>query len=213
MVRRNSILLSFTAFAVLVLGATPALGQMRAGDQPDTSGPLAIDDKACARDVDRTTSGRRAVVTRGCSFTYDLAAGQDKSNTRDYGVFWFQTTVDPDNGFCLTNVEADIKVPRGYRIESHTPKQKRTSSSDRTKSRLVVRGGGATKIAVVKNVFTLHPRVLDPTREGRKFVVEWRGRTTKTFAVAMGIEVSYPQGNPPEKSASAFASSTLRSSC
>ena len=211
--RKNPVRLAVTAFAVLVFGATPALGQMNAGERPDTRGPLVFDDKACARDVDKTTSGRRAVVTRGCSFTYDLRRGQDNSNSRDYGVFWFQTTVDPEGGFCLTNVETTIKVPRGYRIESHTPKKKRTSTSDRTRSRLIVRGGGNAQLAVIKNSYTMHPRVLDPARDGREFTVEWRGATHKKFALAMGIEVSYPQGDPPNKSASAFAASELRPSC
>lgn len=211
--KTHPVRIAMTAFAVLVFGAVPALGQMKAGERPDTRGPLAFDDKACARDVDRTTSGRRAVVTRGCSFTYDVRRGRDKSSARDYGVFWFQTTIDPESGFCLTNVESTITVPRGYRIEGHTPKQKRTSSSDRTKSKLIVRAGGRAKLAVIKNAYTFHPRVLDPSRDGRELAVEWRGATHKKFALAMGIEVSYDQGDPPNRAAKAFAASELSPSC
>ena len=67
--------------------------------------------------------------------------------------------------------------------------------------------------AVVRNSFKLRPRVLDPDRTRPRLVVDWRGSTRKTFALAMGIEVSYRAGNPPNRSARAVANSELRSRC
>lgn len=211
--KRNRIRFAITAFAVLIFGATPALGQMKAGERPNTRGPLVFDDKGCARDVDRTASGRVAVITRGCSFTYDVRRSRDKSTSRDYGVFWFQNTVDPEAGFCVTNVMSSIEVPRGYRIEGHAPKKKRTNTSTWTRSKLIVRAGGKAKLGVMKNGYRFHPRVLDPSRDRREVAIEWRGATHKKFALAMGIEVSYPQGDPPDRPAEAFTTSELRSSC
>ena len=211
--KRHPILLSLVVIAVTVFGSGIAFAQMKAGERPTVRGPLKFDDKGCARDEDTATSGQTAVVTKGCSYTYDFRKARDRSARRDYGVFWFQATVDPRNGFCLTDVHARIRVPRGYRIEGHAPKHERTSSSRRFKSKLIARGGGNRDAAVVKNTFTLHPRVLDPDRTTRKLIVDWKGATTKTFALAMGVEVSYRAGDPPNRSARAVATSELRSRC
>ena len=211
--KRHPILLSLLVLAVTVFGSGIAAAQMRAGDRPTVRGPLRFDDKSCARDVDSTTSGQTAVVTKGCTFTYDFRKAKDRSARRDFGVFWFQTTVDPRNGFCLTDVRGRIWVPRGYRIEGHAPKHVRTTSSRRYTSKLIARGGGMRDAAVVKNSFKLRPRVLDPDRTRRRLVVDWRGSTRKTFALAMGIEVSYRAGNPPNRSAQEVENSELRSRC
>ena len=185
---------------------------MRASEQPDTRGPLNFDGKDCVKDVDSTTSGLTAVVTKGCSFSYDLRRGKDGSNARDYGVFWFQVTVDPRNGFCLTDATTTIRVPRGYKIEGQAPKQA-DLSGNQYRARLAVRGGGQRERAVVKNTFTPRGNSYDAIRDGKRFTVDWDGATRRTFAVAMGLEVSYEQGDLPAGSATASTDSELRSSC
>lgn len=197
-----------------LFGAGVANAQMLANDDPTVTGPLSRDEKDCVRDADSATSGQTAVVSKACSYSYAFNPNRDKDSARDYGVFWFQTNVDPRNGFCVSNVKAKIRVPRGYRIENKAPTYERTSSPTRDTARLRVdAGGGRHNDAVVKNSYTLFPRVLKPTLDGRKLIVEWRGGTRRTVALALGVEVSYRENNLPDNPASGTVTSELRSSC
>ena len=214
MMRRRSRLLALPIMVVMMLGAGAAVAQTDANDDPTVRGPLSRDEKDCVRDADSTTSGVRAVVSKACSYSFAFNPNRDLDNARDYGVFWFQTTVDPKNGFCVSKVTARIRVPRGYRIENKTPNFERTRSRDRDKAKLRVdAGGGRGNDAIVKNSYVLFPRTLKPSLERRKLTVEWNGGTKNTVAVFLGIEVSYREGNLPNRTAQGSMDSELRSRC
>ncbi|MDQ4143382.1 MAG: hypothetical protein M3198_06505 [Actinomycetota bacterium] len=214
MMRKRSKLLALPVMVLTLLGAGVANAQMLASDAPTVKGPLVRDDKDCVRDTDFASSGQRAVVSKACSYSFAYRAGRDNNAFRDYGVFWFQTTVDPDNGFCVSNVLSKIRVPRGYRIEHKAPDFERTATATRDVSKLrVAAGRGRRNDGVVKNSYRLFPRSLKPSLEGRVLKVEWDGATRNTVAMALGVEVSYREGNLPGRSAQGSVDSALRSSC
>ncbi|MDQ4096141.1 MAG: hypothetical protein M3174_08065 [Actinomycetota bacterium] len=214
MMRRRFRLLAVPLMVFMMLGAGVAGAQTDAGDDPTVRGPLSRDEKDCVRDADSTTSGVRAVVSKACSYSFAFNPNRDLNPSRDYGVFWFQTTVDPKNGFCVSNVTAKIRVPRGYRIEGKTPNFERTNSRERDRAKLRVdAGGGRGNDAIVKNSYVLFPRTLKPNLERRRLKVEWNGGTRNTVAVFLGVEVSYREGNIPTRTAEGSVESELRSSC
>lgn len=214
MMRRRSRFLALPIMVLVLVGAGIAHAQTLANDDPTVRGPLTRDDKDCVRDRTRTTSGTVAAVSKGCSYGYSFDPDRDRDAARDYGVFWFQTTVDPRNGFCVSNVRSVIRVPRGYRIENKTPNFERATSREREKAKLRVdAGGGLRNDAIVKNAYTLFPRKLKPNLSRRKLVVEWNGGTRRMVTIILGVEVSYRENNIPSRSATGWADAELRSNC
>lgn len=216
MMTKRPILLTALVMVILVLGVGIAGAQMEANNEPTTSGDVSVGLKKCVREVAEAPSGQNAVVSKACSFIVDVDPEKDLSDNRDYQVFWFQVNVAPKNGFCLTKIKNRIRVPDGYRIESSAPGFVQSNQRRKYTTRLPVKAGGGPnddRVGSVKNIFGLFPGVIDPTLEDNKFVVTWEGETEKAAALALGIEVSYPQGDPPARRAHGFVDSTLRTSC
>lgn len=194
-----------------MLDAGVAGAQLDPREGPNVSGPLIRTGGNCDSGRERA-GGQVAVVMRACSDVYGFKAGKETDPTRDYDVIWLQTSVEPRNGFCATDVTSTLTVPKGTRIERKAPRYKRTDERIRYQTRLVATAGGsAVRNGVVKQGFGLLPRVMDPTVVGRTFTLEWRGRTAKTLAFAMGVEVSYPENNPPAAQPKGTVNSSLRS--
>ncbi len=194
-----------------MLDAGVANAQLDAREAPNVSGPLIHTGGSCDAGRERA-GGQVVVVLRACSDVYGFKAGKETDPNRDYEVIWLQTSVEPRNGFCATDVTSTLKVPKGTRIERKAPRYKRTDERIRYKTRLVARAGGsAVRRGVVKQKFGLLPRVLDPTVRGRTFTLEWRGRTSKALGFAMGVEISYPENNPPGTQPQGNVNASLRS--
>ena len=217
--QRRLILLSLLVITALIAGVTAAGAQLDAREEPNHSNNLSLDDKGpasrkCERDVDSTESGQRAVVSKGCTFILQFNPLEDQDNRRDYQVFWFQSSVQPKNGFCVTNVTSQIKVPDGFRVESKTPRFKRVDSRQKVRSRLRVDGGGGrANDGKVSQTYGLYPRSLKPSLDGRTLTVEWNGATKRDLGFAMGLSVSYRQEDLPEGRAHASVDSVLKSNC
>jgi hypothetical protein len=193
-----------------MLDAGVANAQLDARDRPNVSGPLVHTAGSC--DTGRPRAGGQvAVVLRACSDVYTFKAGKETDPNRNYDVIWLQTTVEPRNGYCATDATSTLTVPKGSRIERKAPRKKRTDERIRYQTRLVAKAGGtAVNNGVVKQGFALYPRIMDPTLEGRTLTLEWRGRTSKTVAFALGVEVSYPENDPPANQPQGTVRSTLR---
>lgn len=195
-----------------MLDAGVVNAQLDARDRPNVSGPLIHAAGSCDSGRERTSGGTVAVLLRACSDVYGFKAGKETDPNRDYNVIWLQTYVDPRNGFCATDVTSTLKAPRGTRIERKAPRKIRTDERVRVQTRLVAKAGGsAVNNGVVKQGFALHPRIMDPTLDGRKLTLEWRGHTSKPLAFALGVEVSYPEDDPPAGQPQGNVSSSLRS--
>ena len=213
MMRTRTKLVALPVMVLTMLGAGVANAQMTANDDPTKRGPIWRDNKDCAKDRS-FSGGQTAVVSKACSYSYTFRRSEDRDLARNYGVFWFQTTIDPRNGFCASNVTATIRVPRGYEIENKAPNFANTSSRTRDTARLRVdAGGGRQNDAVLKNSYTLFRRSVKPNLDGRKLTVEWNGGTGRTVALALGVEVSYPAGDVPGRSAHGDVDAVLQSSC
>jgi hypothetical protein len=217
--KRRLILLSLLVIATLVASITAAGAQLDARDDPKITKQLSIDDrgpgsKKCEKDKDFTESGRPAVVSRACTYPFAFNPGKDKDPNRDYRVFWLQSSVHPRNNFCVTDVVSQITIPDGFRIESKTPRFKRTDSRKRVKVRLRVDGGGGRKNdQFVTQRFGLHPRTLRPDLDGNSLTVDWDGATRGDLGFAMGIAVSYPAEDLPQGRAHGEVNSVLRQNC
>jgi hypothetical protein len=215
--KRRLILLSLLVVAALVASITAAGAQLDARDNPTTTPDIDFDPgegKRCQKDKDSTESGTTAVVSRACTFMYQLAPSADKDPNRDYLVFWLQSSVSPRNNFCVTNVVSEIRIPDGFRIESKTPKFKRTDERKKVKAKLRVdAGGGRQNDQVVKQNFGLFPNTLKPELNGRSLVVQWKGEASRDLGFAMGLEVSFPDEDLPKGRAHGEVDSVLKASC
>jgi hypothetical protein len=211
--KRRTRLLALPIMVLTLMGAGVANAQMTANDDPTKTGPVWRDNKDCTKQRS-FSGGQTAVVSKACSYSYTFRRSEDRDLARNYGVFWFQTTIDPRNGFCASNVTAEIKVPRGYEIEGKAPTFERASSPKRDTARLRVdAGGGRQNDAVIKNSYRLFPRSVKPDLDAHKLTVEWNGGTGKTVALALGVEVSYPAGDVPGRSAHGDVDAVLQTSC
>jgi hypothetical protein len=216
--KRRLVLLSLLVIATLVASITAAGAQLDARDNPNVSDDISVEEagpgKKCEKDKDFTTSGRAAVVSRACTYLLNVGPGADNNPNRDYKVFWLQSSVSPRNNFCVTDVDSEIRIPDGFRIEDKTPKFKRTSTRKRVKVRLRVdAGGGRSNDQFVKQHFGLHPRTLKPNLSGRTLSLDWDGAARGDLGFAMGLAVSYREGELPQGRAHGEVDSVLRTSC
>ncbi len=188
-----------------------AQAQLDARDNPRVSGPLRHTGGSCEADRERF-GGQVVALSRSCGDVYGFDPDRENDANRNYDVIWIQSYVDARNGFCATKVRSILTVPRGTRIERKAPRYERTDEKIRFRTRLVAKAGGtAERNGVVRQGFALRPRVLDPSLDGRTFVVEWRGNSAAPLAFALGVEVSYPANNPPGAQPHGSVRSELRS--
>lgn len=204
--------------AALVASVTAAGANLDARDEPSTTSRIDVDErgpaKKCERDKDFTSSGVAAVVSRACTFQFQLAPSADKDPNRDFKVYWLQSSIHPRRNFCVTDVTSEIRIPDGYRIEAKTPRFKRTDSPKRVKARLRVdAGGGRQNDQIVKQTFRLFPRTLKPNLDDNKMTLDWDGATSRDLGFAMGIVVSYPDEDLPKGRVHGAVDSILRRSC
>ena len=217
--KRRLILLSLMVITALIAGISAAGAQMDAKDEPHHTSNLQRDDKGpasrkCERDRDFTSTGRPAVVSKGCTFIFQFNPLADQDTHRDYQVFWFQSSIQPKNDFCVTNVVSQIEFPEGFRVESKTPKFKRTDNRRKVKSRIRVDGGGGrANDQKISQTYALYPNAMRPKLEGRTLSVEWSGGTRRDLGFAIGVAVSYPQEDLPDGRAHASVDSVLKSDC
>ena len=202
MITPRRVFVSVALSLAMVLGG-PAGAQLDATENPEKSGPLSRGGGGCTKEVARAPSGVRTAVLKSCGDVYVFNPAAETAR-RNFDVVWLQTEVNPENRFCAAYVKSKITLPRGYRIEQKTPTFRRISSPRGVLARIRVKARGtATERAVVKNRFRMYPRVLKPNIEGRRLIVEWRGRTRRTVAFAIGVEASYlgrpPKGDPAGK--------------
>lgn len=100
MTRRPALCL-LTALASVVITLVPGAAharQLRANDQPATSGPL---DRAGSQCSDQKLKHRGKVIAKveSCIWVYQFDQTMETDLLATYGVVWVQNTVDPVNGW------------------------------------------------------------------------------------------------------------------
>ena len=201
MSRRHLIATSLLLAGLVAVPAPALAAQMRARDRPVVRGPLRQETRHCkARDV--RFDGRVVAVARSCIRLYRLRPRVENDRARDYGAVWLQVTLDPRRRWCTEVVRSDIDVPLGSRMHARAPRSRFTERRRRVRTRLVVDARRtADRRGVIHQGYALLPRALRSFRrsEGRVWRALWRGSTEATVAIASGIEVSWPAGEPPDR--------------
>lgn len=191
----------------LLAPAATALAQMQAQDRPTVRGSLHQEIKHC-RSRRIRVQDRVIAVASSCIRFYKLSFRAEADERRNYGGIWLQATVDARRRWCTTTVKSDIDLPPGTAMHARAPKSRSTPDRKRVRTKLIVDARRqADTTSVIKQSYVLLPRALRTGRrsEGAIWRAAWRGSTRSAFAVASGIEVSWPAGEAPTK-----VTSTLR---
>lgn len=210
MPRSSKFIALLTSLAFVIVAAGAAWGQLQARENPRVRGPLGRVGGSCSTNRDRA-NGEVVVVSKSCGDYYLFNSSAENSPNRDFAVIWLQSNVDPRPGWCATEVKSVIRAPRGSRIEAAKPRGMRTNERQFVTTRLVANANGtADENGVIKNGFVLYPNRVKRELEGHKFKLTWRGRKSKEVAFAMGVEISFPDNEPPEANPRGFVASELR---
>lgn len=194
------------ALALCIALATPAAAeQLEAKDDPKASDNLVSQGKKCATERD-THDGNVVAVVKACQRFYTLDSASEGNETRDYGVFWLQTTIAPKPGWCVTMAKSDMVFPRRAKVVSKTPEGEVTAkNSKRLKTELSAdAGGNATTPGSISQSSTLYPDKQTPTLKKRtkttQFRLTWTGSNENQLAFVSGVEISWSTEEGPPKS-------------
>ena len=205
--KRPLVVTSLLLSGLLAAPSTALAAQMTARDRPVVRGPLRQEIRRC-RSREVRFEGRVIAEARSCIRLYRLRPGVDNHSARDYGAVWLQATLDPRRRWCAEKVRSDVDVPDGTRMHNRAPRSRFTDRRRRVRTRLVVDARGrADRRGVIRQGYALLPRALrTSTRsDGRLWRAVWRGSTDATVAIATGIEISWPAGEPPDRVSSNLA--------
>lgn len=194
---------------ILVLGtALPAFGgQLEASNRPQKSGPLSYDGAGYGGPDCQSEKARfeGEVVARyqTCSFFYRFDSAFEGNAERDFGALWLQTEVDPEHGWCASEVTAKLELRGGSaRVQEATERTASPSGSKKITAKLRVdAAGGATEPGKLRNDFKLYPGEFSSDFRGKndRLRIRWDGATQRTVALAGGIALSWrvDEGPPP----------------
>jgi hypothetical protein len=185
------------ALAVCMALATPALAeQLQAADDPKVSDNLEAQGKKCATERDEH-EGKVVAVIKACQRFYTLDPAAEDSETRDYGVFWLQTTIEPKPGWCVTSAKSDMVLPSRAKVAARTPDVEETAKkSKRLKTDLSADAAGhAATPGSISQTSTLYPDKQTPSLKKRtkttQFRVHWTGSSGEQLAFVSGVHVSW----------------------
>ncbi len=188
---------AFVALASVVVALTgPAAQarQLRATDEPKTSGPVSEAGSSCSGDR-LEHEGETIARVESCIWVYRFDETMETDLTKTYGAVWVQNTVDPMNGWCATYIPTEITIPKGTYRHARAPRDAiKVARRKRVKTKLVVDAAGqALEPARISNGYTLFPRRLKTGSSdgGRTTRVTWSGKQSRTLAFAGGLEASW----------------------
>jgi hypothetical protein len=146
---------------------------------------------------------RNAVVSRTCRFFYrfDPAAETDAEN--DHGIWWFQASFRPRDGWCLKAAETTVTMPTGFVATAWTQKDRRVRRKlvNTTATLISNAGGNSTETARVRQSFVLRKgRYVNRwNKDGSLMQMSWNGRMTRLrVAFAGGFAGSWPAAEVPQ---------------
>jgi hypothetical protein len=114
-----------------------------------------------------------------------------------------QSNVDARRRWCATEAKSVISFPRRVRVLGTTPGDRGASRSRLVRARLRV-DNATNKAATIQNAFRLYPRVMRTgmTNDGTSFQATWRGSTRRALGFALGVELSWAEGDVPPSTGS-----------
>jgi hypothetical protein len=161
---------------------------------PETAGPLVpISEQQCQ-------GGQLAVPGFGivaesevCLWLYRLAPVETNVED-DFTAFWLQYEVIPYGGWCVVDVEVDLRGPDDGRILSTTALRDGKYPTDKKQDLdLVVDGDGTAPIpgSILQKVTAPRGRVTSRTSNNR-FTFGWKGASDDPVMFAWGLQTSHP---------------------
>ena len=182
--------------ALVILAAPAAFGaQMKAGDDPQVTGPLELEKKDCQRRT-KSFDGELAAVARACLRFYSLTPEGESDADRNYGAIWLQSNLDARNGWCTVGATSDILLPRGVEVHARVPRglQEINRVGSRGTKLIVDAKGQAEVPGSIKQEAIAYPKTIRTSmrQEGQVFRLNWKGATAKTLGFPSGIELSWP---------------------
>lgn len=208
----------------LVAGtAHGAPAQMDPEVEPTTTGPLVnsnetyatAENPRCTKAKTKAEDGMTVGVTELCFSFYRFDPTQETDAARDYGVWWFQATLKPKNGWCAKKLKGDLSMSPNGQYHAFTGKDFETGRSKTVINTLKVDAEGfGSSTATVKKEFVVHPRTTTGgfSKKHNRLNLVWKGATKKTVGLAGGVEGSWESEIGPG-AFGAGALPTLTSTC
>lgn len=193
----NKVRKAFVVAAVLCLW--PAAALAAPASEPRAAGPWSptYSPPTCDAGPLEYSDGTVAVDTRTCEWWFQYATASETDTTRDYGILWLHTRVDPRPGFCVRKVLMGLQAGDGFSAHAATrPRDVVIRAGRHTKMQLATdaRGNGLQEASVEQDVL-LRPGRLEVRRLSTEGWSRGRwtaaGPQTKPVDLALGIEVSW----------------------
>lgn len=201
---RGSALRLLVALASVVIALVPGPAharQLRAADQPSTSGPIDRAGSQCS-DQQLKHDGQIIAKVESCIWVFQFDQTMETDLFATYGAVWVQNTVDPVNGWCATKIPTEITLPQNAQRESFAPSGSlATSRSKKVTTKLTVDAGGAAiEDGHISNAYKLYRRSIKTTSldGGRTTRFTWSGQESKKLAFAGGVQVSWNTLEAPQ---------------
>ena len=182
------------ALVLGVLGGGHASASLDAdgpSSQPKTSGPVELDGSQCSAQVVRADSGAVLGNAEVCLFLYSFEALSEVDLLRDYGAGWLQARFVPAEGWCATDVGAELRFSSG-RMESIS---KATAKARKATARMIMTAGGNAledgKVSQAwrSNVGLAH--AVAPEAGRPAIAIDWKGSSSKAITLVGGLGYSY----------------------
>jgi hypothetical protein len=179
----------------------PAMArQLDAADDPLVSGPLTGGEPSCTETTKyngKEPDQEVVAVVELCARLYLWDIGSVVDETRDHGILWLQSDVDPRNGWCAGRVTTRALIgPTGDVAQIAPTKAIKTSERKKVTVELIsdAEGAAAEEASVIQSFWlrknTLRPRIAE-IEGGTRVKLTWRGSSGAKLAFALGIEVSW----------------------
>jgi hypothetical protein len=196
------------ALSIVALVGLPApahADQLSAKTEPKVSDNLESQGKKCATERDKH-DGVVVAVVKACQRFYTLDTASETNESRDYGAFWLQSTIDPKPGWCATSGSSDIVFPARLVLVSKTPEaEETTKKSKRLKTELIVdAGGNASTAGSISQSSTLYPDKQTPSvtrkEKNTRLRLKWTGSSGEKLAFVSGVQISWSaEEGPPQR--------------
>lgn len=186
--------IALASVVITLVPGTAHARQLRAADQPKTSGPLSAAGSQCT-DQQLKHDGETIAKVESCIWVYQLDETMETDLLYTYGAVWLQNTVDPVNGWCATKVPAEITIPQGTQRESFAPQGSTTTTRPkRVTTKLTIDAAGAAiEDGRISNDYKLYPRSMKTTSldGGRTTRFTWSGQESDKLAFAGGVQAAW----------------------
>lgn len=169
----------------------PRTDQLSAYSPPVTSGPVTVwhDSYGSGRDCSSSQfllEGKLIASRRFCSFYYVF---EPDDREKEHGILWMQATVTPMPGWCVRRFFAGNALTDDVQIRGATKGSFDLKSSQKKTLSIKTRAGDGHGAGLVTQSAIVHAGSLTALSRAHSSKVGWRGRTSRTVAVAGGLEV------------------------